>query len=172
MKNSWKHNILDQASNLCCVYYHLSISSEESVRVKESVVRCADHGVTISHYHADNGKFKDKAIGESGQSSNFPGVCAHHHYYIHREDDQMPLPLACGLMHWKQHMIQETIHQLTSMRRLIIRLRSTYSPTRKDTDHEEASINQDTPMREPHMWLDQMKSARHHERLNQTESLS
>jgi hypothetical protein len=111
---------LDQASNLCCVYYHLSISSEESVRVKESVVRCADHGVTISHYLADNGKFKDKAMKESGQSSNFPGVCAHHHYYIHREDDQMPLPLACGLMHWKQHMIQETIHQLTSMRRLII----------------------------------------------------
>jgi hypothetical protein len=49
--------------------YHLSITSEKSVRVKESVVRCADHGVTISHYHADNGKLKDKAIVDKAATS-------------------------------------------------------------------------------------------------------
>jgi hypothetical protein len=47
---------VDQASNLCCIYYHLSISSEESVRVKESVVRCADHGVTIVSIRSYSGR--------------------------------------------------------------------------------------------------------------------
>ena len=171
MKNSWKHNICRPSIQpVLHIFSPLNIIRRKCKSKGECCKMC--RRVTISHYHADNGKFKGKAIEESGQSINFPGVYAHHQYYIHREDDQMPLPLARGLMHWKQHMNQEAIHQLTSMRRLIIRLRSTYSPTRKDTDHEEASINQDTPMREPHIWLDQMKSARHHERLNQTESLS
>jgi transposase InsO family protein len=40
------------------------------------------HGVTIKHYHAENGRFKGKAflqsIEENGQSISFSGVGAHH----------------------------------------------------------------------------------------------
>jgi hypothetical protein len=40
------------------------------------------HGVNIKHYHADNGRFKDKAfmneIEEQGKSISFIGVGAHH----------------------------------------------------------------------------------------------
>ncbi len=42
----------------------------------------ASHGVNIKHYHADNGRFKDKlfskSIEEKGQTISFCGVGAHH----------------------------------------------------------------------------------------------
>jgi hypothetical protein len=54
---------VDQASDLSYVYHQLSMSSEEIVLAKESFERYAkSHGVTIKHYHADNGRFKDKAF--------------------------------------------------------------------------------------------------------------
>jgi hypothetical protein len=59
------------------------MSSEETVRAKESFERYAkSYGVNIKHYHADNGRFKDKAfmksIEDSGQTISFSGVGAHH----------------------------------------------------------------------------------------------
>jgi hypothetical protein len=42
----------------------------------------ASHGVSIKHYHADNGRFKDNlfmnGIEEKGQTISFSGVGAHH----------------------------------------------------------------------------------------------
>ena len=74
---------VDQASDLSYVYHHLSMTSEETVLAKESFERYAkSHGVTIKHYHADNGRFKDKAfmrsVEQNGQSISFSGVGAHH----------------------------------------------------------------------------------------------
>jgi transposase InsO family protein len=74
---------VDQASDLSYVYHQLSMSSEETVMAKESFERYAkSHGVTIKHYHADNGRFKDKAfmraVEQNGQSISFSGVGAHH----------------------------------------------------------------------------------------------
>jgi transposase InsO family protein len=74
---------VDQASDMGYVYHHLSMSSEETVKAKESFERYAkSYGVNIKHYHADNGRFKDKAfmksIEDSGQTISFSGVGAHH----------------------------------------------------------------------------------------------
>ncbi len=74
---------VDQASDMGYVYHHLSMSSEETVKAKVSFERYArSHGVNIKHYHADNGRFKDKAfmrsIEDSGQTISFSGVGAHH----------------------------------------------------------------------------------------------
>jgi len=85
---------VDQASDMGYVYHHLSMSSEETVRAKESFERYAkSYGVNIKHYHADNGRFKDKAfmksIEDSGQTISFSGVGAHHQNgCMHREDGQ------------------------------------------------------------------------------------
>jgi hypothetical protein len=59
------------------------MSSKETVKAKESFERYAkSYGVNIKHYHADNGRFKDKAfmksIEDSGQTISFSGVGAHH----------------------------------------------------------------------------------------------
>jgi predicted metallo-beta-lactamase superfamily hydrolase len=52
------------------VYHHLSMSSEETVKVKESFERYAkSYGVNIKHYHTDNGRFKDKAFMKSIEDS-------------------------------------------------------------------------------------------------------
>jgi transposase InsO family protein len=74
---------VDQASDMGYVYHHLSMSSEKTVRAKESFKRNAkSYGVNIKHYHADNGRFKNKAfkksIEDSGQTISFSGVGAHH----------------------------------------------------------------------------------------------
>jgi hypothetical protein len=59
---------VDQASDLGYVYHHLSMSSEETVKAKESFERYAkSYGVNIKHYHADNGGFKDKAFMKDHQ---------------------------------------------------------------------------------------------------------
>ena len=103
---------VDQASDFSYVYHHMSLSSEETVKAKQSFEKFAkSHGVNIKHYHADNGRFKDKAfmkeIEEQGQSISFIGVGAHHQmgspkrglvicreepqpcYYMHKEDGLM-----------------------------------------------------------------------------------
>jgi hypothetical protein len=47
---------VDQASDMGYVYHHLSMSSEETVRAKESFERYAkSYGVNIKHYHQENG---------------------------------------------------------------------------------------------------------------------
>jgi hypothetical protein len=59
------------------------MSSEETLKGKEAFEQYAEsHGVTIKHYHADNGRFEDKvfmtSIEKSKQSISFSGVGAHH----------------------------------------------------------------------------------------------
>ena len=74
---------VDEASDMGYVYHHLSMSSKETVKAKESFERYDKScGVNIKHYHADNGRFKDKAfmksIEDSWQTISFSGVGAHH----------------------------------------------------------------------------------------------
>jgi adenylate cyclase len=55
--------------------------SEETLKSKAFEKFAASHGVNIKHYHADNGRFKDKLfskdIEEKGQTISFCGVGAH-----------------------------------------------------------------------------------------------
>ena len=74
---------VDQASDMTYIYHHTSLSSEETVRAKEAFESFAlSHGVRIKQYHADNGRFKDKAfmqsIQDNKQTISFAGVGAHH----------------------------------------------------------------------------------------------
>jgi hypothetical protein len=74
---------VDHASDLSYIHHHTSMSSEETVKGKEACEQYAkSHGVTIKHYHADNGRFKDKlimaSIEKSKQTISFSGVGAHH----------------------------------------------------------------------------------------------
>ncbi len=74
---------VDHASNLSYIYHHTALTSETTVKGKEAFEAYAKaHGVTIKHYHADNGRFKDnaflKSIHENHQTISFSGVGAHH----------------------------------------------------------------------------------------------
>jgi hypothetical protein len=106
---------VDQASDLGYIYHHTSMSSEETVKGKEAFEQYAKtHGVYVKHYHADNGRFKDKefmkSIEKNNQTISFSGVGAHHQngiaekrigvgdlfkekqlpcYCMHKEDGQM-----------------------------------------------------------------------------------
>jgi transposase InsO family protein len=74
---------VDHASDLSYVYHQISMTSEETLKSKLAFEKfAASHGVSIKHYHADNGRFKDKlfskSIEEKGQTISFCGVGAHH----------------------------------------------------------------------------------------------
>ncbi len=73
----------DHASDLSYVYHQTSMTSEETLKSKLAFEKfAASHGVNIKHYHADNGRFKDKlfskSIEEKGQTISFCGIGAHH----------------------------------------------------------------------------------------------
>jgi hypothetical protein len=58
------------------------LSSEESVKAKRAFEQfAAKHGITIRHYHCDNGRFADNALNQACQESNqqltFYGINAH-----------------------------------------------------------------------------------------------
>jgi hypothetical protein len=68
---------------LSYIYHHIPLTSEETVKGKKAFEAYAKaHGITIKHYHADNGRFKDNAflqsIQENHQTISFSGVGAHH----------------------------------------------------------------------------------------------
>jgi hypothetical protein len=74
---------VDHASDLSYVYHQTSMTSEETLKSKLAFEKfAASHGVNIKHYHADNGRFKDKLLSknieEKGQTISFCGVGAHH----------------------------------------------------------------------------------------------
>jgi len=74
---------VDHASDLSYVYHQTSMTSEETLKSKLAFEKfAASHGVNIKHYHADNGRFKDKlfskSIEEKGQTISCCGVGAHH----------------------------------------------------------------------------------------------
>ena len=73
---------VDHASRLGYVHLQGRITSDETVQAKQAFEAYArSHGVTVKHYHADNGRFADnaflKSVAESGQTISFCGVNAH-----------------------------------------------------------------------------------------------
>jgi hypothetical protein len=73
---------VDHASRLSYIHFQQRISSDETVEAKRAFeAYTRSHGVTIKHYHADNGRFADNAfmqsVAESGQTISFCGVNAH-----------------------------------------------------------------------------------------------
>ena len=73
---------VDHYSRLKYVHLQGSITSEETLEAKIAFESYAKkHGVTVSHYHADNGRFADKLflehLGNSNQSITYCGVNAH-----------------------------------------------------------------------------------------------
>ena len=74
---------VDHYSDLSFVYTQKSTTADETVQAKEAFERYAKtHGVTVRHYHADNGIFAEagfvKAVERNGQTISFCGVNAHH----------------------------------------------------------------------------------------------
>ncbi len=90
VKDNLTHNryrvatvFVDHFSDLTYVHFSQSDTSEEIVEVKKAFKCVAStHGVTIEHYHANNGCFVDnllcEAIQHSGQSITYCGIWAHH----------------------------------------------------------------------------------------------
>jgi len=73
---------VDHASRLSYVHLQKSTSSEDTIEAKRSFEAFARrHGVSIRHYHADNGRFADdlfmKKVREEQQTISFCGVNAH-----------------------------------------------------------------------------------------------
>jgi hypothetical protein len=73
---------VDHYSKLGYVYLQQQLTSKETVNAKKAFKTFATtHGVDILHYHADIGRFADKAfhqaISEKGQTISFCGINAH-----------------------------------------------------------------------------------------------
>ena len=73
---------MDHQSRLSYVHLMKTLTSEEMLEAKKTFETWArDLGVTIKHYHADNGRFADNAfishVAKSGQMLSFCGVNAH-----------------------------------------------------------------------------------------------
>jgi hypothetical protein len=73
---------VDHATDYSYAYFQKSDSAEETLEAKEAFERkCADMGVPIRHYHADNGVFASKAwrahYDIKRQGLTFAGVGAH-----------------------------------------------------------------------------------------------
>ena len=74
---------VDQATGLGYVHLQKSTTAEETIQSKKAFEAFArSHGVTIHHYHADNGIFKTHLWADScrtmHQALSFAGVGAHH----------------------------------------------------------------------------------------------
>ena len=74
---------VDQASDFCYIFHHTALNSDQTVKAKQAFeTEARRHGVTIKHYHADNGLFRTKLfmtdIEKKGQTISFAGVGAHH----------------------------------------------------------------------------------------------
>ena len=73
---------VDHHSDLTFVYHQLTTSGEETVDAKNAFETfAASSGVSIRHYHADNGRFAEnkfiEAVQQKGQTISFCGVGAH-----------------------------------------------------------------------------------------------
>jgi hypothetical protein len=73
---------VDQYSRLSYIHLQKSTSAADTIEAKQAFERYAKaHGVTIGHYHGDNGIFADnrfrKACADAGQTLSFCGVNAH-----------------------------------------------------------------------------------------------
>jgi hypothetical protein len=73
---------VDNFSKLGYIHLQTKLTSDETVKAKTAFEAFAhSHGVRIKHYHADNGRFADKAFRESvvncQQTISFCGVNAH-----------------------------------------------------------------------------------------------
>jgi len=73
---------VDHYSDYSYVYAQKTTSAEETIEAKRAFERfSASHGVTIRHYHADNGRFAEKRfvneVTSSGQTITYCGVSAH-----------------------------------------------------------------------------------------------
>ena len=76
---------VDQYSDLTFVYLQRSTNADETLDAKEAFERFAyQHGVKIKHYHADNGRFNERAWIQHlhhqnpQQTQSYSGVGAHH----------------------------------------------------------------------------------------------
>ena len=74
---------VDHFSRLGYVHVSESTSAEDAIEAKQAFERYAhSHGVSIKHYHCDNGIFKSKLFRQhfdkSHQTITFCGVNAHH----------------------------------------------------------------------------------------------
>jgi hypothetical protein len=73
---------VDHYSDVSYVHLQSTLTAEETLQAKQSFERWAQsHGVTIKHYHADNGRFAETTfmadIAKCGQTISFCGVNAH-----------------------------------------------------------------------------------------------
>ena len=74
---------VDHVSRLSYVHVHYTTDAKDAIEAKKCFEEYAQaHGVTVRHYHADNGIFNSKefraAVRESQQTISFCGVGAHH----------------------------------------------------------------------------------------------
>ena len=74
---------VDHFSHLLFVHLQQGATAEETIEAKNVFERYArNYGVTVKHYHADNGIFESnkfqEAVKHSGQNLTFCGVNAHH----------------------------------------------------------------------------------------------
>ena len=74
---------IDHATDFSYVYLQKSATAQETIEAKSAFERQAmEQGVTVKHYHADNGVFRSNLWAENcnqkGQGLSFAGVNAHH----------------------------------------------------------------------------------------------
>jgi len=74
---------VDHFSDMSFVHLVKDMTVESTIKAREAFVRfCGQHGVKLSHMHADNGRFADAtfvaSVQQDGHTITFAGVGAHH----------------------------------------------------------------------------------------------
>ena len=74
---------MDHFSDMSFVHLVKDMTVESTIKAREAFVRfCGQHGVKLSHMHADNGRFADAtfvaSVQQDGHTITFAGVGAHH----------------------------------------------------------------------------------------------
>ena len=73
---------IDHYSDLSYIHMQMSLTVEDTILAKRAFQSFArNHGITVKHYHADNGRFADKqflaAVDEDNQTISFCAAYAH-----------------------------------------------------------------------------------------------
>jgi hypothetical protein len=76
------HFFVDNYSRLQYVHLQVNNTAKETMKAKHAFEKyAAEHGISIKHYHCDNGRFADNLFKQSCESNRqrltFCGVNAH-----------------------------------------------------------------------------------------------
>jgi len=105
---------VNQATSLGFVWLQKSVDIGDTMEGKIAFERfCQEHGITIQHYHADNGIFTSNTWRQlclqQGQGLTFAGVAAHHQNGVAERQTRELQEMTCTMFIHAHHRWPSTI---------------------------------------------------------------